>query len=103
MVAFFKKLGFLNGVCCFGKVAPANKQLDPDLLETIMDRLEKEAFMHSERNQPMVADDNEIDDHEMADASDCCVCLEGLSEDTNQIIFCDGTNVIFSDGDESFV
>jgi len=67
--------------------------LTEDAFELLMDRLEKEVFLHSEQNGGVIADANEAELQEAADASDCVVCLEGLSEDTNQIIFCDGCDI----------
>eukprot|EP01128_Nolandella_sp_AFSM9_P004415 TRINITY_DN1978_c0_g1_i2.p1 TRINITY_DN1978_c0_g1~~TRINITY_DN1978_c0_g1_i2.p1 ORF type:complete len:858 (+),score=164.17 TRINITY_DN1978_c0_g1_i2:68-2575(+) len=68
-------------------------QLNLTYFERVMDRLEKEAFLHAERTSQMIALEGDIDDHEFIEESDCCVCQEGLSEDTNQIIFCDGCDI----------
>lgn len=58
-----------------------------DEFERMIDRLEKEAFIREcERSIPPPEDiDNEN--------TNCCICSDGTSDDTNQIVFCDGCDI----------
>ncbi len=63
-----------------------------DDFETIIDRLEKESYSiecQSSSAQLEVANPEDLD----LDNTNCCICNDGESEDSNQIVFCDGCNI----------
>ena len=60
-----------------------------DLFETIIDRLEKESFYEQAQRERALASLNLLREEDVV----CCVCLNGDSEDANQIVFCDGCNM----------
>lgn len=60
-------------------------KLTEEEFEYIIDRLEKQAFLHS-REMLLRAE-------EMVASACCAVCGDGTSDDTNQIVLCDGCDV----------
>jgi len=56
-------------------------------LEGMIDFLEKEAFSKSRISPPNTETSVMIETLEYLQDSDCCVCLDGLCEDVNQIVF----------------
>uniref|UniRef100_A0A6B2LGM4 PHD-type domain-containing protein n=1 Tax=Arcella intermedia TaxID=1963864 RepID=A0A6B2LGM4_9EUKA len=67
-----------------GKAVP----LQEDDFEFVIDKLEKEAFLKGDQLTLLNTNPDNI-----LEESDCVVCLEGLSEDSNQIVFCDGCDL----------
>lgn len=67
-----------------------------DDFERIIDNLEKQAFIREcERSIPPPEDiDNEN--------TNCSICGDGTSDDTNQIVFCDGCDIAVHQGWETF-
>lgn len=62
--------------------------LSEEDFETIIDKLEKMAFkldcnQQSQKRQMEINNSNDV----------CVVCLDGVSEDANQIVYCDGCNM----------
>lgn len=62
--------------------------LTEDEFETIIDTLEKMAYkldcnQQSQKRQMEINNSNDV----------CVVCLDGVSEDANQIVYCDGCNM----------
>lgn len=60
--------------------------LRPEEMELVLDRFEKENYYHlrnSGLGQPGESDEDAV----------CCICIDGESDDGNQIIFCDQCNI----------
>ena len=68
------------------KTGTHGTKIDGNILEFAMDLLEKEAYARA------VAMPVRLAPHAI-ESVDCAVCGSGGSEDTNQIVFCDGCNV----------
>jgi hypothetical protein len=69
--------------------------LSEDDFEMIIDRLEKESFQQDSLNANTVP-------HDAAEHVNCCICNDGTSDDTNQIVFCDGCDIGVHQGKDYF-
>lgn len=61
--------------------------LTEDDFEKIIDRLEKESFRLEPQQAPPPPEDIDVEN------TNCCICEDGTSDDTNQIVFCDGCDI----------
>lgn len=58
-----------------------------DEFEKLIDRLEKESFKHESKDALPPPEDIDVEN------TNCCICDDGTSDDTNQIVFCDGCDI----------
>eukprot|EP01129_Flabellula_baltica_P006841 TRINITY_DN2611_c0_g1_i1.p1 TRINITY_DN2611_c0_g1~~TRINITY_DN2611_c0_g1_i1.p1 ORF type:complete len:683 (+),score=130.99 TRINITY_DN2611_c0_g1_i1:37-2085(+) len=67
--------------------------LKENVMEEVLDILEKKAFSNSQDSLTSSVSESILETLESLQDSDCCVCLDGYSEDVNRIVFCDGCNM----------
>ena len=65
------------------------ERITEDDFELVVDRLEKVSFAEESLRQSTMPPPEDID----VENTNCCICNDDSSDDTNQIVFCDGCDI----------